>query len=481
MAIIGGIASGKTFAALQVAQAVLAAGFKVYWVTDGRKIRQDLDQLTRCREKVCLVVDGYAKYLDEVRDYVRQRPSTHILVVTERAATHEIVWPLLRTHLVAAHVPEVCLEVLRDEEISGFEELINFAGLWSEDLAGRRPHQRGAYISTKLDRSLYRLLLEVLRSKKVQEEIALLLAPLRDDVDVKRFFTTAFIVSIIGYNFWINDWQSFYRIRSAREILRKYSGHVAHFVLVDTASIRPRSGVASLYMLQSYIDDETIADCLVDIYEVAVQSMYGDPEFARAEVDLVKYSSIEPLFSDRNKLAMMVRYYEAIRAVGETRNNPDYWLQLGIACTIYGDYESAGRAFENAYARERARRLPNVIRIDNYFARFELEKAGAIDDSLAAFDLFRDGVALLLKQIFKDDNRHYPFKAGRSLTNIAVRHFDHWSSAQRKMFLSNCKTLVVKAEDWKRRNRQDHTDVQLLIREVGKILQKLDGDFRDPG
>jgi SIR2-like domain len=95
IAIIGDLASGKTFAALQVAQALLSAAYRVYWVLDGRKLRSDLNRLVRIAEKTCLIVDGYSTYLDEVRDYLRQRPNNHILVATERSATHELLWPQL--------------------------------------------------------------------------------------------------------------------------------------------------------------------------------------------------------------------------------------------------------------------------------------------------------------------------------------------------------------------------------------------------
>jgi hypothetical protein len=408
-AIIGGLASGKTFAALQVAQALLSAGYRVYWVLDGRKLRSDLDRLVRITEKACLIVDGYSSYLDEVRDYVRQRPTSHILVATERSATHELLWTQLRSHLLAADVPEIVLDDLSDRELAGFEELVNFAGLWGEELAGRSRQQRLDYATNTLGRSLYKLLLEIIKSKKVQQEIQSLLEPLRADTDVRDFFTTAFIVSILRYNFWINDWQAFYKLRNAREVLRKHATHIAHFVLVDVASIRPRSGVMSLFMVHNYIDDETIVECLSDIYEVATTNC-SDNEFERAHYDLIKYDVVEPIFSPKNKLAMLIKYYEEIRRVANTRNNPDYWLQMGIACTIYGHHDTAERAFGNAYSREKAKARPNLIKIDNYFARFQIERAAVTDEPKEAFNLFKSGISLLLKQIFRDENRHYPFK-----------------------------------------------------------------------
>ncbi len=126
--------------------------------------------------------------MDEVRSYARQRPAGHVMALTERSANHEVLWGALRECLHAGSVPEVALDELTDTEISGLEELVNFAGLWPEDLAGKSNLQRRNFVANDLERSLYRLLLEILRSRRVQEEIEALLAPLRSDDDVRRFF-----------------------------------------------------------------------------------------------------------------------------------------------------------------------------------------------------------------------------------------------------------------------------------------------------
>lgn len=472
-AIVGDLASGKTFAALQAAKILIAAGYKVYWVQDGRKLNVDFDQLSRDPDKVCVIVDGYGKHLDAIRTYIRQRPNTHVLIVTERSATHEIVWPLLREHLPSSLVPEVVLDSLTVDEIPGFEELTNFTGLWNKDLAGRTSQQRRSYIENTLNRSLYRLLLEILKSEKVRKEIETLLAPINENEDIKRFFTTAFIVGSLGYNFWINDWQNFYKMKNVRDILRGYSEHIRHFVVIDASTIRPRTSVASVFMLQNYVDDETICECLADIYFSAVKNADADAEFRDAQFDLIRYSFIEPLFSNRNKLDMLVRYYNEIRPIGDTRNNPDYWLQLGIASTIASNFEKAENAFLNAYAREKSKKRPNPIRIDNYYARYQLEKAAWVDDPVDGFKLYKSGLSLLLKQIFRDDNRHYPFKAGRALSALAAKHYTRWSPTEQASFLGGCETLLQKAQDWQNKNRINNEDVAMMIKETNQILRTL--------
>jgi hypothetical protein len=467
--LVGGLASGKTFSSLQVGQQLLQEGYRVYEVNDGRRLQYDLDRLCRISDRVCLLVDGYRQYIDELKFYISQRPNLHTLVLTERAATHEIIWPLLSQNLSSSSV-EVELDKLSEKEISGFDALINFSGLYPEHIAGRLPDQRIRFVREDLHCSLYRLLLEVIKSKRVQNEIEKLLAPLRENSETQDFFTTAFIISALGLPFWINDWQAFYKLRNARELFRKHSATVGHFVVMDTATIRSRPGVASLYMLREFIDDDTIARCLADIYEVAVENS-DDSEFERIRYDLIRYNTIEPLFSENGKLERIVQYYDSIRPIGDTRNNSDYWLQLGIACTIHRSFERAGDAFVQAYSRERSRMRPNTKRIDNYFARYQIDRAAHTEDPRDAFRLAHSGVGALLKQIFRADNRHYPFKAGRALTDVAAKHFVKWEPVQQRQFLDACSTLRDKAKSWKANNKGESMDVDILIREVDTIFK----------
>ena len=105
-------------------------------------------------------------------------------------------------------------------------------------------------------------------------------------------------------------------------------------------------------------------------------------------VELMRFGSLEPLFSGGTKKASILEYYDQIRPIGGTMNNPDYWLQLGIAATVLDDLDRGRLCFANAYARERAKPRPNLIRIDNYSARFDMRCAAEEADPGLAFDLF---------------------------------------------------------------------------------------------
>jgi hypothetical protein len=139
-----------------------------------------------------------------------------------------------------------------------------------------------------------------------------------------------------------------------------------------------------------------------------------------------------------------------------------------------GDLPRGELCFRNAYARERSRLSPNLTRIDNYAARFDMQRAIAESDPAAAFNLFIGANERLMKQIFLDINLHYPFKTGRSFADIAAKHYPSWSDGQKTKFREATINIREKAREWKISKRQFSADVELLIKETSSLLRRLD-------
>nr|WP_294544135.1 SIR2 family protein [uncultured Rhodopila sp.] len=470
--ITGELACGKTFGAIQLGVRLREEGYRVFIATALRDLERELQQICRIEGKICIIFDQYRTYLDNIKTYADQRPLTHCMILTERLTIHELLGDVAIASVGEGTCQVTVLDHLTPPEAAHFDALMNFLGLWGE-YAGLSSAQRLRRIDINLGNSLYRLLLEAIKSKKVQDDIRELIEPLKGDETALQFFTTAFISNIIGVDFWINDWQDYYDIRNVREVIRKFSAHLRHFMLIDAASIRMRTGLISAYLLQQFLDNDLVLKCLVNMFAHSVKVAEVDKDFRRLSIELAKYSTIEPLFRDPQKLAFLVNYYEEIREFGSTKDSADYWLQYGIASTIYGDLGRAETAFKNAYSRERSHAYPNLTRIDNYFSRFEMQKAVQTGDKEEAFRLFKAGSDRLVKQIFLDNNRHYPFKTGRAFSDIAAKHYASWSPQQQSAFVSMARSIREKAQAWKKSNRVGSADVEILIRETGQLLTQI--------
>jgi hypothetical protein len=242
---------------------------------------------------------------------------------------------------------------------------------------------------------------------------------------------------------------------------------------VSGDELTPRSGLLSAHILKTFAADQDIVDSLVALYTAAERGEGYDEYLADLRVELMRYGAIEPMFSDRNKYAWVTEYFNRIRAVGNTVNNADYWLQAGIAATAHDDLEIAQIAFDNAYARERRKKNPKLRRIDNYYSRFQMKRAISEMDSAQAFRIFAEANVRLTKQVFDDNNRHYPFKTSREFAGVAAKHFDKWSEDQQAQFLQMTQDIRERAIRYQEKWGDTSVDVAYLIRETAALLGRL--------
>lgn len=471
--IIGEIASGKTSSALNISSTLIEQGYRVFYATRSDRLNDELNRLARSDEKTVVIFEGYGAFRSEIREFSDRRKPGHRMILTERTVIHELTGGFLEEVPHLGPLYESSLDRIYEEDISHFEALVNFGGFWG-DRAGLGEGVRQSIIRNQLESSLYKLLIEIIQSEKVQGEIRLLLEPVSFDRRALKLFVSSFIVNVMNLEFSINDWQSVFESQWVRRTMRNYKEQVRHFLKIEGDTIFPRSGVLSAHLLRTFADDELVGECLVKLYERAVKGSADDKEFHKLHVDLMKYSSLEPIFTSMNKSNNIFKYYDDIRIFGNTRNNSDYWLQMGIAATIHDDLSRAERAFENAYAREKSKDNPNLVKIDNYFSRFEMRKAIHDGDPQTAFNTFLVASERLKKQIFLEETRHYPFKTGRYFSDIAAKHYADWDDSQKNRFVKEAKEIRLKAINWKAERNMTNVDVELLLKETTRLLKSIE-------
>ena len=470
---VGEMCSGKSASTLTLSAKLRGRGYRVYYAEKREALLGDLRLLAEFNDKVAVIFDGYAAFRSEIADYAARRPSEHRIILTERAALHEVLEEFITRTPHLGPVREVVLDRLAPNDVAAFEDLTNFGGFWG-DRAGASIATRQRLVSDFLDGSLYRLLVEIIRSERVQAQIKELLDPISANRPAAKVFCSALIVNALGFEFTISEWQYLFDRSVIRNTLQNYQEQIRHFVSSDVNHIYIRSGVLSFHILHGFLDDELVRQCLVGLYERAKRSSNEPGMWRDLTIELTKFSSIEPMFSGSQKAQNIFQYYDDIRVYGNTVDNPDYWLQVGIASTVMDDLARGDICFKNAYARERSRLNPNLTRIDNYSARFDMRRAVAEADPDQAFALFINANARLVKQIFLDNNRHYPFKTGRHFSDVAAKHYHRWKDNQKRGFVEATKEIREKAREWKANKKEHSADVEILIKETTQLLRKLE-------
>ncbi|MAZ18165.1 MAG: hypothetical protein CL535_17795 [Ahrensia sp.] len=479
--LIGNVATGKTYGTIQLEKDFLERNYKVYRAINSRNLKQDITVANSNESRSVFIFENYQDFIDEIEYLVKQNSSNHIIILTARTAVHELYEQKIEGILGTRHT--VCdLERLSINEIADLDPMLNHAGLWSE-LAGWRSDRRIGYVQNSLGASLPRLLLKIVRSKEVKERVLSEIEPLLNDQEVSRFFACSLIINVLQFDFWINDWLVFFNASEIKKALKQYESVVSHFVNLSTSSVTLRSSLLANELIESIIDDRLTVEALRIVFEGASKNSSHDEEMGRLRVKLMMYSQVTRFFDDDPKYNTRKRealksYYISIRDTKDTVNRSDYWLQYGIMLSIHGDIynaddvEQAVIAFQNAFQREKARSRPNLVRVDNYYARFQLKKAIASSGRDESFELFMQGSQKLMSQVFDEETRHYPFKVGRLYSEIASMHYNGWNEEQKKRFLGRCKDLLKLGE--KRLAERAQKDVEFLVMDLTKLIGNLE-------
>jgi hypothetical protein len=470
--ITGEFVSGKTAAALSIAGEFIRQGYRVYRAVHGAHLADDLTDLMTIDDRVVVVFEGYSTFRRTIRDYARARNPKHRLILTEQAIQHELYGDFVYDPAFGGQMYEVTLDHITENDSLKFAELVDFGGYWRER-SGASDETNARYISTKLEGSLYRLLMEIVESKDVQSRIDKILAPILANRRATEVFVAACIVNVLGVQFRISDWSAAFDPSFVKTVMRNYSDEVKYFFQVQSGHVFPRSGLLSSSILRRISDRGIIVDAALKLYTVAARARRPFDLYDEVCVRLMQFNRLQPIMRGDNEKELIFNFYQNIRPISATHKNPDYWLQLGIAATAFSELDIAGDAFENAYAREKKQAKSNYKRIDNYYNRYLLTFAASLSDSQDAYDLFVEGTAGLTKQMFFEDNRHYPFKSGRMYGEIARKHFANWRPDQQRHFLKETKAIRDKAIEYEADHKGQSVDVEVLIRETGDLLSKL--------
>lgn len=477
LVIHGGLGSGKTIAALLCARELLSKRITPYWATNRRNTEGDIDSIIdfHADSSVAFIFDNYGKFLSEIEYCTKVRRPGDFIILTERTQKHDLNDSYFQ-RVFSRNFSEINLDKLNYDEIAKLDELLNFCGLW-RDFAGWRAPNRIRHAQETLFSSMSRILLDVVRSKELKERIDKEIDSVLSDKEAARLFVAALAINALQYDFWIRDWQAFFSVSSIQNVLSKHKNSISNFVNLTSSQWTTNSSLLSTELLRNVIGNNIIVDTLCDIFRRADMMKRHDQEMYYLKRDLMRYANIEQLINEEGKATALKRYYVMIRGIGDTANISDYWLQYGMALSIHGylgesdTLNEAELAFGNAYKREETRANPNTRRIDNYYSRFQLQKAAIMTDSEEAAKVFIDASQKLLRQVFDEEARHYPFKVGRLFTDIAAAHFDQWSVDTKDKFIARCEQMVNHGED--RLRQYYHKQIDLMVNDVSTLIESL--------
>ena len=274
---------------------------------------------------------------------------------------------------------------LSEDDIELFVSILDALNFWKKNNSLNN-NEKKSYLRNHCKKEMSQILIEVLKSKKIEMEIRKIVDPLLRDSELRNILSAICFLSVISIEarFYILDEMiEEYEIKTLRR-----GENLKHFFSVDLleGSVHPRSSVFSLFILRKYFDTAELSKIFLEF----LKKINSKTEYKDIRRQLLSFNTLERIFGN-NKLASLYGYYEDVKyCIKSMVNDPQYWLQVAmchIACKKYDKaYDSLNRAYDEA--KKTTHYKYRTEKIDNQMARLLVKQSLVADNLCIAFELF---------------------------------------------------------------------------------------------
>ncbi|MGJ5813623.1 SIR2 family protein [Paludibaculum fermentans] len=451
VAIYSDLGNGKT-AVLEVLKTkAYDAGYDVYSIVhNADSLLEELEAIFRSTRKTLLTIEQYADWLDTVAFIGTHAPKNCVLALSARSSTHDLLVDRLGELLKPGTIAEIPVDRLQPQQCERIAGLFDRYGLWG-DLAAKSKTFKLRHLEERCHGAWHAILIDRFNAPQVHERFSPIIEALSKK---KRFYevvTAVLILNVLEYSPSVDLLldlcgpgvleKEFKDDASVREVLDASSGR-----------IRLRSSVAGQYILTNFADPNGLVAVLTKMAKAADANARNSRLHFELLKDLTKFNGLQYVFPEKDRRKACIRYYESIKDLHNTRNNPLFWLQYAIACTLFEEFDRAEKYFGTAYALAEARDF-NSFQIDNHYARFLLMRSISTKEESTCMKNFRDARKLIFEQVVTE-RRHYPFRVATHLaeffdTFVAVLSPTHQQEIARaaKHILGRIEALPKERQD----------------------------------
>lgn len=453
--------NGKSIFSRALRTRLTLEGIRVF-TADHADLRQhdDLESIVRTGAKGCLLIDSYEQNIDLIKHYAELNPADLTLIICARTSVHERYRSLLLGF--GLKLNEIVIDDLAEREIGEFIDIIDNIGYWGEK-AALPEHAKRSLIKYDHRGQISLNLLSLLSAPHIVERIQKIMGELLSQPEYRD---TTFAIALLSANdmplsssliseIALND-----RIYSSD--LRGNESFRQIFK-VEGTRISSKSSIFAISLISHGFTSAYIVDQLLKIVSSIDD---GDEELKSIQKSLLRFSVVERLLPEKNRMQSLVRYYENLkREVLWLRRDPHFWLQYGMAQLTYRHYDKAQGYFDQAYSLAEKRYNYHTDHIDTQQARLYLLQSTSVLDSNKSFQLFHDAHKLLLG--LPDDFHKY--RQVENYKDVFEKSFLGFSKSNKSQFEISCRGMLQSI----RKFIED--GVAYRSRSTGRIADMLEG------
>jgi len=298
------------------------------------------------------------------------------------------------------------------------------------------------------------LLLDLFENKSIRDRVRAALAPLFAKRATRRILTMTMLIAThqatVGAGFVrsVVGEDPFAALKPLEDL--------SHEIFETSAdNFKARSAVFSSFVIDAFIDQDEIADAIVEVTLAAAQRRSERP-YRVLMSNMMAYSSLRRMLRGKGGAdAIIVSIYERLRYDERVNGEPLFWLQYAIAMAEVPRLDTADEYVATAYRKAEALPGFQTYQIDTQAFRIALLRAKEQKAGQAIFniDAILEGIERIDTMLGDGSHRSYavkvldhvqPFVAARSGDLAAGER-----TALQFWLLKVAKSLALLPEDFK--------------------------------
>ncbi|MDA0134537.1 SIR2 family protein [Vibrio harveyi] len=500
----GGFGSGKTVLLQRIAIQAHRSGIDVFHRVGFSNATSEVVKLCNRRDPFVLIIDSYQKDKDAVHAFFENASSGCSIVLAERTDTFQVSSDVTLDYCEKwgkAHLFDV--EHLDKSEINRFVELFNKRAVWGLR-ADDSNLEKNSFIRRECKSRLSDLLLELLKSKNIQNKLLEITQPFTSNPFYKDVLTLICILTCIkstsesriessGNRFEVSEKHLAMSELSVNENLLGYcfgfdnkdyqalvkDKKLRNIIDFETNEIRFKSSIVARYILNNSDSTSEITEVIATVIENLEYLMESDLDYTWLCERLVNFGQIEKLLPNVGREAALVDFYERIQNIDYFSEHPLFWLQYSIAEHSLGHHTTAGYHLENALAfgknfnrKKGFKGKWAPYQIYTTYARHLISEATESGSALLAFDNCIEAFDMIKNQCIDNTQYRHPYTSTSGIYRVVAVHYHKWDNEQRNT-LNKRISFMMRQTQRLREDVRKNGNIQTALRMYQKSLKLL--------
>jgi hypothetical protein len=413
--VTGNVGNGKTTILQTVSHRLAARGINTFYASSiPDLLLREVSNFIAVDGLTVIVIDNFFSNRDVVRA-IDSLGRADIFVITS-ARTNQFEF---QESIVSDTFRKTYLRISVDEltapEVKSLVIFLDRYGLWGKRQA-LPAAQKESYISYACSREIRTVILDVLKSPDLHNRIVAMISATGGKHSQNQLHSILIVSQLLNLANLRNDVMfvgEIIELDCTKEIV-KWQKDIKDIAFFRSGKIVMKSAILSEYIIRNLIDTAVIVKTMIDAMRRLDLLFDNGRVYQEVFRMLCRYSFLEGAISEEKRRQHLVSYFEQIKELVHSRNNPLFWLQYAMCRLSLEQYPEAKRMFEVAYSISEKHGYHEDWHLDNQYARYLLESRARTDEFTDFMVAFNKAHTILVRQMRDEPRSYSPYRVAQN-------------------------------------------------------------------